>query len=749
MGGCPFHSDDGASDPEDGGDATPAGDGDSSGGPPAGVDRRSFLKSALLIGGVGALESAMGLFDGSAGAVAAATTDDPVTVAERANRQHAWDAYEQYDPTRETSIPPGRHLLLHLDYLGDGRPTEADRRAATAAFRELEATFDWRDEGLLFTVGYSAAYFDRYAESLPLGLDPDSGFAKPGLLRPETLIDTPGVTLPHEDPVADSYDAVVHLASDHEEVLLAAEALLWGETVDVGGETRSLDADLSGVFSKPTDYPARRVGFTGHDNLEAEGGEDDPEGVYPSDIPDEDAEGDHPAAKLSMGFNDLFRNSVPRETNATMVEEQRLVEPKPPGVFAQGTVAHVSKLDIDLDSWYDYDTQGRRERMFSPHHDADNTGVVGEELGNSNAPGDRPMRDVSSDDRDVAEATEADAESEGVVGHVQKTARARFDLNERLTDALPEDDPLRQEVEATESGTDYDTLPGHDGPQEAEQVILRRDVDTVEQNRPGNLFVALMRFNPYMAYMRQAMNGVAFDSKAFGLTGDARIQHDDIRDEVTPDANGIANFLETTRRGNYVVPPLTLRGLPPARAARPPLLVEPGTGGVPSVDGTDETIEVALGAGDAAVSEAALSTAAGAWRDDAVGLDGLRGLVEDWRDEGPTLPDGYERDPATDQPREYGGPTDVDPATARIGSWRAVNTGRGATPSDHTHRDVDGDGVDELVCTVPVDEMGVTPETRYLRLYAETEAGFPVFATAPINRTDSARALRRRLATDS
>lgn len=285
-----------------------------------------------------------------------------------------------------------------------------------------------------------------------------------------------------------------------------------------------------------------------------------------------------------MGFNDLFKNSIPREDLATLLEDQQLVEPKPPGMFAQGTIKHVSKLDMNLDpagndpgfedtsaetvadeGWYQYDDQERIDRMFSPDHDVDQMGVVGDELGSSNAPydaedGTNAVRDLSADEPDVAERTESDANDEdgpGVAGHVQKCARARFDIETRVTDDIPEDYPYVIERED-------DFLRGHDGKQEAEQVMLRRDFNTVDRERPGLHFVSLMRFNPYMGYMRQAMNGVPFDSEAFGLVGDARIEHDEL--DVDPSDNGIAGFCKTQRRGNYIVPPLTQRALPHPKA---------------------------------------------------------------------------------------------------------------------------------------------------------------------------------------
>lgn len=165
--------------------------------------------------------------------------------------------------------------------------------------------------------------------------------------------------------------------------------------------------------------------------------------------------------------------------------------------------------------FYDLAVQGSFDD-FSPEHTAENTGKVGENLGNSSAPGETPLRDLSRDEEDVAEMTEDHATDENVnrIGHARKTARARFDIQERLTEegvarlSTSDDDEMvlsGDEAETTigTAGQPYDDdLPGHDGAQTPEQIILRRDVDTVDQDKPGNHFVALMRFAPYMVYMR-------------------------------------------------------------------------------------------------------------------------------------------------------------------------------------------------------------------------------------------------------
>lgn len=555
--GCPYHTDESGEETED----PTAGDGgdgsaDSS---ESGIERRPFMKSALAIGGASALSTATGLF-GVPGTVAA---EEGARTGARArdNRQHAWDGFETDVSEGGVTAHPSHHVTLHLDYAGEGVPSAEDRATVEAALRETERHFEWNSEGVLFTIGYAPAYFDRFDEDLPKGLSPKGRVPKPGLLRPKQLIDTPGVTLDHEDPEPDEAEVCLHLASNNVQNLLAVEQLLWDGAAEMGGERIEFDATVAGVLEsagdesgRPTAFPHRRTGFSGHETITEEL-EADTE-FDPSRIPDD------PEAELTMGFNDLYRNSIPREDNATILEDQNLVVPHPPGAFAQGTIQHVSKLDIELERFYDQnDADGRRERMFSPDHDEENTGTVGENLGDSNAPGDTPMRDLGGE-RDKAEETVDDYESEDVAGHAQKLARARFDLETRLTDEGTERLSGGERDELLPGEERDDDLPGHDGAQEAEQVLLRRDVASTDQGTPANLFISLMRFNPYMGYIRQAMNGVAFDSGAFGLTGEDQIEDDAIG--AGPDS-GIVNYLETKRRGNYLVPPITNRALPHPR----------------------------------------------------------------------------------------------------------------------------------------------------------------------------------------
>ena len=115
--GCPFHESDGEAD-EDRPAAVRGPD-------EQGVDRREFTKSALVIGGTNALATAVGLY-GMPDTAAA----EPVGVAQRNDRQHAWDAFEA--ETRGTTVPPAHHLILLADYGGSGEPPPGHRKQRRA-----------------------------------------------------------------------------------------------------------------------------------------------------------------------------------------------------------------------------------------------------------------------------------------------------------------------------------------------------------------------------------------------------------------------------------------------------------------------------------------------------------------------------------------------------------------------------------------------------------------------------------------
>jgi hypothetical protein len=338
-----------------------------------GLDRRAFLKAALAIGGAGALSACT---DREEMPDVPRGPEDPSTLPDR---QFAWNEYLARDVHGNTKAPE-HQLLVFLDYTGDGEPTRSERREVERTFRDLERSYQRgtgpgsdavRTEGLLFMVGYSRRYFDRFDRSFPDDIDlPD--------------IDTMRSRIDDTESESDRYDAVIVLTSDHAQILIAAEETLLGSRDSLNGV--EFDDDLSDVF----DRRERRTGFKGRNVVSEELDEDRVPESSPS----------------AMGFRSGFSGNQATESRVALQD----------GPFADGTTLHVSRLSIGLDDWYDHDQEDRVELMFSPHHDPEDVGTEGDSLASSSQ--------ITQED---AERTETDAESYHQVGHTQKIARARDD----------------------------------------------------------------------------------------------------------------------------------------------------------------------------------------------------------------------------------------------------------------------------------------------------------------------------------
>ncbi len=409
------------------------------------LSRREYVRALVAIGGASALAACLDAVDDEGDVPRG--TDDPESLP---TRQHAWNDALSTDDDGNVQLPE-HHVLVPLSLSAD---VDADsRETVEEALRTLERAYEWSNAGLVFTIGYTPSYFTRYDDPLPETVD---------LPDPEALSD-------RDAPAFDEFDALVHLASDHPDVVLEAEEGLFGDGEAVNG----IDAvDLSGVFDRHDD--ARRTGFIGA-GLPAE--RTDVPGV-PDAVPEE--------APFFMGFRAGFTESQATEDRVTIES----------GPFAGGTTQHVESLEINLDQWFEQENHYQRvSKLFSPEHaDEELVGEVGEKL--SSSPGLTPDR---------IEATESDARERGVVGHAQKAARARED---------------------------------------GQPLLLRRDFNTVDGDRPGLHFLSVQRRIDEFVRVREAMNG------------------DDL--DVSGANNGIRHYIFVQRRGNYLVPPRSLRALPPA-----------------------------------------------------------------------------------------------------------------------------------------------------------------------------------------
>ena len=422
-----------------------------------GIPRREFVKAAVAIGGSAALaaclqrESTPELPTG------------PDDLSELPARQHAWNDVLATDD-HGNDVAPKHHVLRLMDYSGAGPPSNADRETMERSLRTLERAYPRSHEGLLFTVSYSPAYFDGFDEPLPDSVD---------LQEPKALA-------PFEEPALDRSDAVLHLASDYGSVVLAVEEALFGDAEELNGV--SVDAGLDDLFD-PVD---RRTGFIG-DGLPAD--HQDVDGIPASKpVPDD--------APMYMGFKSGFKKNQATE-DAVSIQS---------GPFADGTTQQLSLIRLHLQQWYEQDSRFHRvATMFCPVHADD--GLVegsGDNLGDTSL----------MTERGCPAHAEDHAREYGVVGHSQKSARARRD-----------DTP----------------------------IMLRRDFDSTDDGKASLHFLSLQRTISDFVDTREAMNGT--DLAESGPVGQRT-------------NNGILQYMTVERRGNYLLPPRALRSLPEAQPDR-------------------------------------------------------------------------------------------------------------------------------------------------------------------------------------
>ena len=415
-----------------------------------GLSRRAFMKAAVAIGGSSALAACMDRYG---------TPDVPQGPADLSTlpkRQHAWNEYLSTDDAGN-AITPRHRVLLLLNYTGEGRPSNEKRDTVEAALQSLERAYQRGNEGLLFTVGYSPAYFERFEEGLPAAVD---------LPQPEALSSL-------EEPAFDQQDAVIHLASDYGQVVLAAEEALFGEQETLNGV--EMKATLTDIFEKAD----RRTGFVGK-GLPADN--QDVKGIPDSKPVSEDA-------PLFMGFKSGFQKNQASEDQVTIQESS----------FAGGTTFQLSRIDLQLEQWYEQDSRDQRvAKMFCPVHAEKNlVEGAGDNLGDSSKMTDECIDNV-----------EEHARTKGLVGHSQKSAQARKD---------------------------------------GSPVIIRRDFDSTDGGEAGLHFISLQRTISDFVDTREAMNGSDVAGKsAVGQKNN----------------NGILQYMSVKRRGNFLLPPRALRSFP-------------------------------------------------------------------------------------------------------------------------------------------------------------------------------------------
>ncbi|EMA47089.1 DUF7405 family protein [Halobiforma nitratireducens] len=355
------------------------------------LSRRAFSRKAVAAGGSGALAACLENSDRTS-VNAPEGVSDPESLPDR---QHAWNDVLKTDDAGNV-VPPAHHVFLSLSLSSGSDPVAGARGTVRAALRAVERALEWSGDGLVFTLGYTPAYFDRFEAELDAAVD---------LPNPDPIT----VLAAASDVTVDTNDALLHLASDDPAVVLAAEETLFGEREQLNGHSPS--ASLGGVFERR----GRRTGFVGP-GLPAER-QHGLDGIPESEpVPEE--------APFFMGFRAGFRESQATEDRVTIRD----------GPFAGGSTQHFETLELDLEVWFEEsDHEQRVARLFSPDHAERNAvGEYGERLGRD--PGVAATVDDAHDD----------ARERGVVGHAQKVARAREDGDPVL---------LRRDVNTTDGDT--------------------------------------------------------------------------------------------------------------------------------------------------------------------------------------------------------------------------------------------------------------------------------------------------------
>ena len=414
--------------------------------------RRDVLRAAVAVGGAAGLSACLGYTGGQS------VPTGPEDLSTLPERQHAWNDHVRHDEHGNTELP-SHQTLLYLDLRGS--PDAEARSTVESALRTLDRAYVRSHEGLLHSIAYSPAYFDRhYDEALPADL---------GLPEPRALS-------PFEEPEFDTQDALLHLASDAPDVLLRAETALSGERSSLNGV--EVEAALTDAF----EVADRRTGFVGA-GLPASK-QSGLEGV-PADGPVPEA------SPLFMGFKAGFAANQATEDYVTLDA----------GPFAGGTTKHVANLRQRLADWYGEQSFDERVmEMFSPAH-AEQGLVegVGENLGSDSG------IDAFVDD------IEEHAREFGRVGHAQKAARANRDA-------------------------------------EGNVRLLRRHFESADDNVASLHFPSLQRDIAEFEAVREAMNG-----------SDVPAMTPAVRQRVN---NGILEYIFVEHRGNWLVPPRSLRALP-------------------------------------------------------------------------------------------------------------------------------------------------------------------------------------------
>lgn len=218
--------------------------------------------------------------------------------------QHEWEATFALDEQGRPLAPRQQNLVFAQLV---GRPSEPAARSLEAALHALEQRLPYGPDGLLSTVGWGTAWWDRHS-------------AHPGSLNPPARMSR------WEDPVIDTPDVVFHLASDHPDVLDQARDTLFGTGPHGQGEHLRVTEIRRGFVG--AGLPAQALPGLG--------------------IPER--------APLLFGFHSIHRGNQATERSITIAA----------GPLAGGTTAHVSRIELDIARWQALGRDEQAALLYAP-----------------------------------------------------------------------------------------------------------------------------------------------------------------------------------------------------------------------------------------------------------------------------------------------------------------------------------------------------------------------------------------------
>jgi hypothetical protein len=387
---------------------------------------------------------------------------------------------------------------------GDPKALQAAQKRLDGALGELERVYPLSPAGILPQVAWGLPYFERYIpESLLDEHFPKS--VREGREGERALIETIRFPRDPQDLVIEQHDVCFHFKSDFKVHLDEALRALFSP-----GETFINGIPANNVFiGDLVTITTIRRGFAGRGMPRKIGTQ---LGIPGADkVP--------PGAMLFMGFTSSHVHGLAAGNLASYETVPGWTDCTPGSYLAGGANMHLSHIGIELDRWYEFGHADRLHRMFNPRR-SEGAEVLSPDM--------CPATSTFEAERDE------DITRFGLVGHneqMQFLSRVEKETTTAYGQKL-------------EKGTTF---------------FLRQDFDTVEnpfefslddavspRPRAGVHFIGMSPSAQHFELMRKEMDSV----------GLAERHH-------LPDENvGFTDFLKTTHRQNFCLPPRAHRSFP-------------------------------------------------------------------------------------------------------------------------------------------------------------------------------------------